>query len=365
MKKYELIIGRYLEKKLIINFTGIALVLCLIIFGNQFYIVGKESLKIGLYGNEIISFVFYKVARDLSLITILAFTGSILITFHKLNKTSEKIILHSCGIGNLDLFKSTSRLILIFFFAIFFLSNFISPWANQALEMSKNETTNRPSYLFFLEGQFQKFNDYTFYAKNVETNSDTQNAKNIFLFLNIDPVKFIYAKEGIKVIDKVTKDVILKLKNGTIYQTKNEMISSISNFESYDILLFENNFYKKNNIKTSIPGLSYENLLKNYTNEYKAEVFYRLSQPIFFLITSLVYIFICKSNPRDKSNIHLIYGFMLFIANFNLILISKKWIEDGTIPVEIGYIIPNLISLVILLIYFFKFNSIKSHINVQ
>jgi len=355
---YGSILKSYLSKKIFINFAGISLIVFLVIFGNQFYIVAKESAKIGLFGSEMLSFIFYKIFRDASLIFILSFSGAILLTLHKLNKTSEKVIFYSSGLGDFNLIELLKKILVIGLIFTLFLSNFISPWANKSLTIKKQEASNRPAYLFFKENQFQKFNEYTFLSKKIKNIGSKQILSDINLFYadNVNK-KYIYAEKGEKSVDE-NFNIVLLLQSGRIYEYSFNDISKITDFDNYKFLLHgkEQNLdidEKENNLSS----LNFLELRSLNSNESNGEIFYRISQPIFFIFICINFIVISNKNPRSQKNFYIFLGLLLFFVNFNLILLVKSFIENGAISISLGFIISNFISLLIIVYYVF----IKNH----
>ena len=349
---YGSILNRYLAKEIFINFAGIGLIIFLVIFGNQFYIVAKESAKIGLYGNEMFSFIFYKIFRDISLIFILSLSGSILLTLHKLSKTSEKVILYSSGLGDLKLINLIKRILLIGVIISLILSSFISPWANKSLTIKKQEASNRPAYLFFKENQFQKFNEHTFFSKKIENIESKQILSDINIF-HAENKKYIYAQKGEKTVDE-NSNVILLLQNGRVYEYSSNSTSKITDFTDYKFLLHKNEQKKDIDEKNkNLSSLDFFELRNLNSKKSHGEIFYRIAQPFFFILICINFIFISNKNPRSQNSINILFGLLFFFVNYNLILISKSLIENGEISISLGFIISNSISLLIIAYFIF------------
>ena len=348
------VLNSYLAKKIFINFAGISLIIFLVIFGNQFYIVARESAKIGLYAHEMSSFIFYKIFRDISLVFILSLSGSLFLTLHKLNKTSEKIILYSSGLGDFNLIGLLKKILIIGLVFTLFLSNFISPWANKSLTIKKQEASNRPAYLFFKENQFQNFNGYTFFSEKIENNKSEQILSDINIFYaDNENKKYIYAQKGETSFDE-NSNVFLLLKSGKIYEYNSTGNSKITDFNNYKFLLHQNK--QKRNIdekNKNLSSLAFLELIGLNSKNSHGEIFYRISQPIFFILICINFILISNKNPRKQNNFSIFLSLILFFLNFNLILISKSLIENGEISIGLGFIISNTVSFMIIAYFVF------------
>jgi len=342
-----LILSKDLSKKTFLNSIWIALIILLIVFGNQFFIVAKESIKIGFYGNEIIPYILFKIIRDLPLIISFSFSTGLAYSLHKANKDSEKVIFHSNGMSNIGIIKLLSPLILIVFFIVLVLSNILSPWANDQIAINKNRASERPSYVFLYEKQFQIFGKYVFYTDSIENIDEDQFLNNVYLFSkNNAEDSFVFSKKGKKTYDKKNKKIYLDLDTGSIYKIYNNKIENISEFDKYKILIHEAKDIYESTVVPEVEAQNFFKLISLNTNHSLAELFFRISLPVFLLINSIFLIINSESNPRKIKNHYLLYGLVFFVIYFNMILYSKSLIIDGQISALVGFICLHLFVII-------------------
>jgi len=359
-------ISSYILRKFYLNFFGIFIVLLTVVFGNQFVIVAKESIKIGLFNGEIFPYIFLKLIRDFPVIFNFSFFSSILVSFKQFNSTSEKVIFHSGGLSNLDLFSLVRKL--VFFAAIIsaISSMYISPIANKELVLFKEKSQLRPDYLFIKEGQFQEFSEHVLFAEKITNEEDSlQTLENLIVFdLKGNNKSVITAKSGEKYIN-MQNNVALDLRHGKVYEI-NEItaLKSILNFDKYKITLYQEEAslsgIKPKNIETK----SLVELIESGDFLSISELGYRISQPILLVFMVIIAFLISDVNARNNKNNNLILGVLIYFISYTGIISIKDFLDKGTFDPMIGYIIPHLffISIIFFLLkkqnFFYKYSHV-------
>jgi len=149
MRLSQPVLSNYLISKIIYNFSGIFLILSLIIFGNQFFLVAKESVEYGFLTSEIFPLVLLKLLRDFPTLFNFSVFAAIVVTLKRLGDSSEKIILHSNSISDYQIFKLISKFVFFALTISLLGSLFLSPLAKNEINNLKLNSSNRPEYIFF------------------------------------------------------------------------------------------------------------------------------------------------------------------------------------------------------------------------
>jgi len=322
------IISQFLTRKVLLNFIGVFLILSLIIIGNQFFIVVKESNKIGLFNNEIFYYTFLKFGRDLPELIIISFLISVFITLRKIRKTSEKVILITAGLSDLKIAFLTKKIISLFVILLFILSSIVTPLAYKELYSLKENAQNR-SNISFKESNFQHIGNSNFYSEEVFINGEIQDLKNVYIFRD-DKQKskeIIYAMTGQKFSDRESGNIQLDLTDGYIV-TRNfdGLVSNISKFENYKLIQLANSSEPTLNPSQQVEAMSFIALIKSNLASAKNEIFYRVSQPIMLLLLVIATFILIESNPRSSTNRSILYVSSLFLVYFNFIIYSKEFV---------------------------------------
>ena len=343
------IISKFLSKQIFENFSAVFIILCLLVFINQFILVAKDSIKIGLLHSEVLNFVLFKTIRDVPIIFIFSFFAGYLITLNKLNKNSEKIILKFSGMSNLDMFNAAKKIIIIAVFFTFLSSSFLTPIINEKLVTIKKITGNRPDYIFFQEREFSNFGDYILYSEVVNSDEENQMLDNVYIFSNNPDGKVIYAQKGMRFFSN--SKIYLELSDGSIYDSKVDN-TSVTNFKKY---LLE--IYSPNKILDSdedILGLDSINTLELLfygTYDSFKEIGYRISLPIMLILLLFIAPFLIPIGNRNAKDNSIIFGLTLFIIYINLVNIAKETSIDNLLEAIIVSIAAHLVFIMLLVIF--------------
>ena len=361
MRLSQTLLSNYLISKIIYNFSGIFLILSLIIFGNQFFLVAKESVEYGFLTSEIFPLVLLKLLRDFPTLFNFSVFAAIVVTLKRLGDSSEKIILHSNSIGDYQIFKLISKLVFFTISISLLGSLFLSPSAKKEINNLKLNSSNRPEYIFLKEGQITEFGKNIFFAEQIIPSENSEDLINIYL---IKPDKWkqkvITAPSGKKIIDQ-NKNIKLQLFNGSIYEiSDNAYVEQISQFKYYESSLYVENSVKHNN-SDKLESKNLFELLSDSSRQDLIELNLRISQPISLLILIIIGVAISASNPKKTSNKSILTGLIFFIVYFNLIFFFKDLADEESNNLYILFAIPHIIFLLIVFIIFnLKYNFIQN-----
>jgi len=361
MRLSQTLLSNYLISKIIYNFSGIFLILSLIIFGNQFFLVAKESVEYGFLTSEIFPLVLLKLLRDFPTLFNFSVFAAIVVTLKRLGDSSEKIILHSNSIGDYQIFKLISKLVFFTISISLLGSLFLSPSAKKEINNLKLNSSNRPEYIFLKEGQITEFDNNIIFAEQIIPSENSEDLINIYL---IKPDKWkqkvITAPSGKKIIDQ-NKNIKLQLFNGSIYEiSDNAYVEQISQFKYYESSLYVENSVKHNN-SDKLESKNLFELLSDSSRQDLIELNLRISQPISLLILIIIGVAISASNPKKTSNKSILTGLIFFIMYFNLIFFFKDLADEESNNLYILFAIPHIIFLLIVFIIFnLKYNFIQN-----
>ena len=363
-------IARYIRRNLVTLFFAIFFIIGLVLFGNQFVLMAQESVERGIPLQELMPLVSFNMIRDVSLILSLSLFLAIILTISQLYKNSEAIVMNSLGLSDKHFIIFIQPLVLLSFILIFFLTIYAVPWANQQKNIMEEETKNASEFSFITEGEFEIFKqgDIVFYAsesKSLDTVGE-QNMEEIFIYAfdNEKPV-IVLALKATKYIDSISDSIYLRLKDGVRYQgipSKDNI--NILNFDLYDLEIVSGEFQKSVAIYTKIEGKNTLDLIKEGGRYAKAELQWRISQPITVLILSVIGVFLGKTSPRGGKGINLLIGVVIFMLYYNGLLVAKSSIELGQIDPIIGLWGVHLLMIIsILLLYQFRQGKIANYLD--
>ena len=363
-------IAKYIRRNLVTLFFAIFFIIGLVLFGNQFVLMAQESVERGIPLQELMPLVSFNMIRDVSLILSLSLFLAIILTISQLYKNSEAVVMNSLGLNDKHFIFFIQPLVILSFIIIFFLTIYAVPWANQQKNIREEETNNASEFSFITEGEFEIFKqgEIVFYAsesKSLNTIGE-QNMEEIFIYVfdNENPV-IVLASEATKYIDSLSDSIYLRLKDGVRYQgipSKDNI--NILNFDLYDLEIVSGELQNSVAIYTKIEGKSTLDLIKEGDLYAKAELQWRLSQPITVLILSVIGVFLGKVSPRGGKGVNLLIGVIVFMFYYNGLLVAKSAIELGQMNPIIGlWGVHFLMVVFLLLLYQFRQRKISNYLD--
>lgn len=362
-------IARYLMRNVSVLFFAMIFIIGLVVFGNQFVLMVKESVRQGILIQELLPLIGFNMIRDVPLIFSLSLFLAIILTVSQLYKSSEAIVLNSLGLGDKHFMLFIQPVVILATLFVFFLTTSAVPWAKEQKNLIVEESKNASEFSFIKEGEFQEFKDgeIVFYASESSTPDDAQeqNMEEIFIYASAKGRPLIVlASEATKYTDPDTRSVYLRLKDGVRYQgiPSSENIS-ILEFDQYDLQIISGEAQESEIVYTKIEGRSTLDLLSEQGNTAAAELQWRFSQPLSVLILSALGVLLGKASPRGGKGIGLLIGVGVFVLYNNGLLMAKGALERGEINAWIGlWWIHLLVIVLIIILYQFRHGNLSTYL---
>jgi len=357
--------SEYLTFQVAKNFFAILIIISLIIFSNQFFLVLNRSLTEGYLSSELFPLMLLKFSRDLPFIISFSFSLALIYTLNRLYKNSELVILSNAGFGDFRILRLLIPIILVIMVLVTVSSVFISPEVNSRVATIKESAQSRPDFLFFKEGVFQQFNEgkTTFYSSDINEYDDNQLMKNVFIF-SAEENMIIFSNIGKKVTDETSGKIFLELSNGKFYQNLNSRYNdtlSFTTFDKFEILLFDpSRDINFNDVFFSEKSLGLIELIYKNSVESYAEIIYRFSIPLSFLIMSILSIQFSRVNPRGSKNYVLGLGLVTYILYYNLLVYIRENMSSNYVDLITYFFFTHCIFLLLIFIIFVTRNNLFS-----
>jgi lipopolysaccharide export system permease protein len=339
-------------------FFAVILIIGLIVFGNQFVLIAQDSIELGVPIQELMPLAYYNMTRDFPFIFSLSLFLAIILAVSQLYKNSEAIVMNSLGLGDKQFIIFLRPLVIVSFIIILFLTTTAVPWSKQQKNLIEEANKNASEFTFIKEGEFEEFKDgeIVFYASESSTpdSEAEQNMEEIFISARSEKNSIIVlASEAIKFTNPETKNVYLRLKDGTRYQDiAGNKSKVILNFDQYDLQIISGDMLNTVPQYTAIQGIKTLELFNREGLLVNAELQWRLSAPISLLILSVLGVLLGKTSPRSGRSIGLLIGSVIFMLYNNGLLIAKSSIERGELNPIIGLWSVHLSVLLLTLIFY-------------
>ena len=363
-------IARYIMRNVSVLFFAMIFIIGLVVFGNQFVLMVKESVRQGVPIQELMPLIGFNMIRDVALIFSLSLFLAIILAISQLYKSSEAIVLNSLGLGDKHFMVLIQPVVVLATIFVFFLTTTAVPWAKEQKNLVVEETKNASEFSFIKEGEFQEFKDgeIVFYASESSTPdvAQEQNMEEIFIyaFAKGRPL-IVLASEATKYTDPDTHSVYLRLKDGLRYQgIPSSENKSILEFDQYDLQIISGEVQQSEVVYTKIEGRSTLELMTEDGNDVSAELQWRISQPLSVLILSVLGVLLGKASPRGGKGIGLLIGVIIFVLYNNGLLMAKGALERGEINPLIGlWWVHLLVVLLTVFLYQYRHGNLAVYLD--
>ena len=339
-----MIITRYLTKE-VLNAMFAVTALLLLAFLSQQMVRYLNYVAVGkIPTNILFELVSFEIPYLLAFLLPLGLYLGLLFAYGRLYADNEMTILQMCGFSQLRLIRLTLYLALMVAGVVLVLMLWVNPLVSEKRQqvMESDEATLHLIQTL-MPGRFQVSPDgrYVMYVEKLSR--DHERAENVFLAQekkNEDETKqsswmLVTADQGYQMKDPVSKDQVFVTEDGYRYEgTPGENDYRVTQFKKYMVRLPQNDIrstYQESESKTTAA------LWQDYQNPFgAAELQWRFSMAIATLLLALLAVPLSHLKPRQGRYIVFLAAILIYIIYVNILLLSRRWIEDGMISISIG-----------------------------
>jgi lipopolysaccharide export system permease protein len=334
------IIARYITKEILVAFGTITFVLFFIILSNR---LGQFLAKAAT-GEFPISLVFELILlytpEFLSYLIPLGFFIAILFGYGRLYADSEMNILAACGIST----RYIVRLTLSIAFILMLITAWLSLWAVPRVTLLREKILSQGAVFGMMQSllpqQFHTFSEGKLIVYAEET--DPKKALLRRVFIVGDPIYFSQNRIGTLISaekaqikqDPKSDHFYLLLKNGQRYTgTPGEANYNVATFKEYERAVYQ----KSESTQSDILRIKKtKSLFRSSAPPDIAELQWRLSLALTVPILALIAIPLAHVRPRQGRFAKFLPAILIYIVYYNLFTVSRRWVENGTLPGFIG-----------------------------
>jgi len=341
-------------KKFFIFFTSIAL----IILFNSFLLIIKENTLYPLNFIEILQLISLQTVSKIPILISVSVFFGLLLTLINFFKNNELHIFQSSGIGKFGLLKILTPKILFLILVSLLFSVYLSPIFHSMVEDLRDSATGKLERMSIQNSRFMVFDDgkLFIFAEDVSMQENSENYSNI-MFLKKDEIQntIIFAEYGKKMT--LNDSVFFLLSDGErIFFNKENMHYQITKFKDLTLNLSQFSKTPNSTNEYSNEAKGSMDLLQNLnSNKVKAEIYWRIIQPLSVFSIILLSLIPLFAEPRSNNLIVNFLSIVSFLLFFIFIIIIKSTIESDSLSFQYGLIISNFIPFLIIL------NSLKKY----
>ncbi|HSD68292.1 MAG TPA: LPS export ABC transporter permease LptF [Woeseiaceae bacterium] len=329
------ILDRYIFREIALTWLAVTAVLLFILLTNQFARVLGEVAKDNLPKDAVFQIIGLTAVQYMTVLVPIGLFLSIMLALGRLYRDSELPAMMACRVGPGDIYRPLTWLMLPLVAGVGWLAMDAAPKALLVMERISLEARRQADLASIEAGRFaiDSSQGAVVYAENVLGPGVVEN---VFMqrMLEDGAVEVIVAKRGEQRESDDPDTRYFVLFDGRRY----EGVPGTSKFRVME--------FAEHGIPYQLPGVEDEkpepramptlDLMASAVPEEIAEWHFRVGAPMATLILSILAVPLSRSQPRQGRYGRLAIGLLVFIIYFNLMSAGQAWLEQGTVPPQVG-----------------------------
>lgn len=358
-----MIIRRYLLREISLNFLGVSLLLTVMVLSTTLIRLLNDIIDGDFPASILLTLFAIKGVGNLVFIMPLAYFLAVMLTFGRLYRDSEMVVLGACGVRPVQLLKMVGALGMAIALVVAVLSLWFAPWVERFSETLVAEASARAEIEGVTPGQFNLAGDKgpVIYAESFDERSKRLNG--LFVRHESDGQQYqLSARQAYEHYDPSGARYLV-LVDGYRYEgLPGSSEYRIMRFAEHGLLIQE-----QEGEVTSFPrdGYPTAELIGSTNPQDTAELQWRLAMPVGALLLGLLAVPLSKTTPRRGRFGGLALGFMIYLVYNNLLLTAKSSLAKGEVPALIGMWWVQLLLLGLIWFLFRRSNRMRGPVKVR
>ncbi|MBT0585418.1 LPS export ABC transporter permease LptF [Alteromonas oceanisediminis] len=335
-----MLIFRYLLKESLKSQVAIFFVLMAIFITLRFVRVLGDASDGDIPASLVVGFLaLYSPVLASLVLPISVFLG-IMLAYGRLYVDSEITVMKACGISEWYITRVMLVLSVLMMLITATVTLWLSPLSAESEYQLRDKATSEAGISAIIPGRFQQTGNDRAVIFVHDVNSDAEKPlKRIFLSQHQQDddgettVHVVYANEGDVTVGSNGAQTLV-LNEGKQYEgnvaAKNYRIVE---FDEYQIQISEQAPTESNRKMVAVPTLA---LIDDGSVEAIAELQWRIAIPLSLPFLVLIAVPLSAVDPRQGRFGKMFPAILLYLGYFLLLLASRRALEDGKIPVQIG-----------------------------
>ena len=329
------ILDRYIFREIATTWLGVTLVLLMILLTNQFARILGDVAKGKLPKDAAFDVIGLSAIQYLTVLVPIGLFLSIMMALGRLYRDSEMPAMMACRVGPSGIYRPLMWLLLPLVAGVAFLSIEVGPRALSAVDRIGAEARREADLASIEPGRFTVFGPDSAVVYGERVSPDGVMEK-VFLQRNLESggIEVVVAERGEQVQSDDPDTRYLVLHQGRRY----EGVPGTTEFRVVE--------FAEHGIPYRLPKLEPADpeprqmpvtaLLRSKDILEIAELQWRVGVPISTLLLGFLAVPLSRSRPREGRYGRLAIGLLVFIIYFNLLSAAKSWLEQGSVPPQIG-----------------------------
>ena len=333
-----MLIFRYMIKETLKSQMAIFFILMAIFVTLRFVRVLGDASDGDIPAGLVLGFLgLYAPILSSLVLPISAYLG-IMLAHGRLYVDSEMTVMRACGIS--EWYITRVMLLLSVFIMIIcgVITLYLAPSAAESEYQLREKARSEAGFSAIMPGRFQQTGNEkaVIFVHDIDSQDDT--LKRVFLSQtqqdgNTDRVRVVQAKTGqIQNNPDGTRNLVLR--EGVQYEgTQTEKKYRKVAFDEYQIQIADE---KQDEPRRKVSVLPTMELLSDDSIEARAELQWRIAIPLSIPFLVLIAVPLSSVDPRQGRFGKMFPAILLYLGYFLLLLASRRVLEDGKIPIQLG-----------------------------
>ena len=354
-----MILERYIHREVLEKLLWLTGLLVLIITSHRFVDYLADAAAGRIPGDLILKMLLMKVLALFPRLLPAAIFFAVILALTRLSSDKELLIMSGAGVSGFHQLVYVFKFSFTFAIFVFFVSNFISPWAEERVEQLKIQARQESDIAGISAGRFKEFSrgNRVVYVQGLSENRQVMN--NVFLQIREESRFGVLSSNSARFHqDDNTGSRYVMFENGHRYLGKPGMVDyQITDFRIYAVLLDQSSSIADKRKPESIHSFD---LFASDDPGWIAELQWRASFVIATLLLPLFAVLLNKLPFGDNRYVLMIIGILTYFIYSNLISISKTLLMREELPPYIGIWWVHVLMLLVISVLFRRLFSIHS-----
>lgn len=347
-----MILFKYFTKEVINTLLATTIILMVLFITNQSLQFLNRAASGDIPATVLLKLIFLQVPLLLGYLLPLGLYLGVLLTLARFYLSSEMTIMHACGISRAQVTHMVLTIALAVALVVAGLTAFVVPKAQGDINQIIRQAEVSASLDKVIPGQFMSFgkdNNIIFYAAHIQHHSLL---KDVFFAKKLagkdDKWSIVVAKSAVEKPMFKQQGQYLIFNDGYRYVgVPGQKAVDKMHFKRYGFLMDTQSVSEKNQVQY----WSLQKLWESYHQNINAaaEFQWRLALPISTLIFALLAVPLGEIKPRFGKFTQLFPAILIYIIYADLLFLTRSWIKNASISVDLGmwwvHLIPFCIAL--------------------
>jgi lipopolysaccharide export system permease protein len=345
-----MIFRRSLVRELTATAVGLFLVLVAILFTNLVLRLLARAAGGTMAPEGILALLGFNALFYLNILLSVALFLTVLLTLSRWYRDSEMIVWFTSGQSLVAWLRPILLFAAPFLVAIVVLSLYLSPWAERRKIEFERQLESRDEIALVTPGLFREFPRANLVVFVESINPFDNSVRNVFLHSIEDNQEATTVAARGKLEDMPNGDRFIVLEHGRRYQgTPGKLDYRVVEFEKLGKRIEPSEVRAAPTSTKAIPSAV---LIASTGRVERAELFWRISIPIFAVVLTLLAVPLAYVNPRMGRSFNLVAAAFLYMLYSNCLNIVQSLIAQGRVDLWAGLVLPHAIALLVVVLLF-------------